>query len=91
MAKIAASCVIADMATLLSPRQLGNGVRGSAEAAIHAARKFLQNLEDGHALVKLDFTNAFNSICRDKMLEAVHDLAPSIYPLAHSAYYATVG
>ena len=60
-----------------------------AEAAVHTARKFLQNLEDGHALVKLDFTNAFNSICTDKMLEAIHDLAPSIYPLAHSAYSAS--
>ena len=65
-------CKIVDMVT-----QLGYGVRGGAEAAVHAARKFLQNLEDGHALVKLDFTNAFNSI-RRKMLEAIHDLAPSI-------------
>ena len=74
------------MATLLSSRQLSYGVRGGAEAAVHAARKFLQNLEDGHALVKQDFTNAFNSIRRNKMLEAVPDLAPSIHPLAHSAY-----
>ena len=41
MAKIAASVVIVDMATLLSSRQLGYGVRGGAEAAVHAARKFL--------------------------------------------------
>ena len=81
--------MIVDIATLFSPRDLDYGVRGGAEAAIHAARKFLQNLEDRHALVKLDFTNALNSIRRDKMLEAVHDLARSIYPLAHSAYSAS--
>ena len=37
-------------------------------------------------MVKLDFRNAFNSIRRDRMLEAVRDLAPTIYQLAHSAY-----
>ena len=73
------------MATLLSPRQLGYGVRGGAEVAIHAARKYLKDLPDEHAMVKLDFS-AFNSLRRDKMLEAVRDLAPEIYPLVYSAY-----
>ena len=67
-------------------RQLGYGVKEGAEAAAHAARKFLQNLLDGSAMVKLDFRNAFNSIRRDRMLEAVRDLAPTIYQLVHSAY-----
>ena len=76
------------MAELLSPRQLGYGICGGAEAAVHAARRFLQNLPDQHALVKLDFRNAFNSIRRDRMLEAVRDLASEIYPLVYSAYSA---
>ena len=59
----------------------------TAEAAVHADRKFLMSLPDGQAVVKLDFSNAaFNSVRRDKILEAVHDLAPEIYPLVHSAY-----
>ena len=33
------------------------------------------------ALLKLDFRNAFNSVRREKVLEAVQDLAPEIYPL----------
>ena len=37
-------------------------------------------------MVKLNFRNAFNSLRRDKMLEALHDLAPEIYPLVDSAY-----
>ena len=53
-----------------------------------ATRIFLENLEDGHALVKLDICNAFNSVCRDKMLETFQVLAPMIYPLVHSVYSA---
>ena len=88
VAKTAGLSVVDSMAELLSPRQLGYGVRGGAEAAVHAARYFLQNLSSGEVLLKLDFRNAFNSIRRDRMLEAVRDLAPDIYPLVHSAYSA---
>ena len=37
-------------------------------------------------MVKLDFCNAFNSVHRDRLLEAMHDLAPAIYPLVYSVY-----
>ena len=86
VAKIAGRMVMADMATLINPRQLGYGVKGGAEAAVHATRKYLKDLPDKHALVKLDFSNVLNSLHRDKMLEAVHDVAPEIYPLVYSAY-----
>ena len=75
-----------EMATLLSPRQLGYGVSQGAEAAVHAARFYLRNIGSNKVLLKLDFRNAFNSIRRDKMLEAVQRLAPSIYPFVHSVY-----
>ena len=71
-----------EMAQLLAPRQLGFGVSGGAEAAVHAARHYLQGMEQGHAVVKLDFTNAFNSVRRDSMLSAVKSLCPVIYPLS---------
>lgn len=86
VAKVAGLSVVVDMTALLAPRQLGYGVRGGAEAAVHAARKFLSNMDPDHALVKLDFRNAFNSIHRDSMLEAVRDLSPTIYPFVHSVY-----
>lgn len=44
------------------------------------------NLPSGHALLKLDFKNAFNSVRRDKMLKAVQELTPDIYPLVYPAY-----
>ncbi len=88
VAKVAGFSVVGDMAALLAPHQLGYGVSGGAEAAVHAARKFLSNLDPEHAIVKLDFSNAFNSIRRDSMLEAIRSHAPSIYPLVHTAYSA---
>ena len=39
-----------------------------------------------HAVVKLDFQNAFNSIHRDNTLEVTWDLAPDIFPFVHTAY-----
>ena len=43
----------------LSPLQLGFGIPLGAEAAVHAARKYLQDLSVNHSLLKLDFKNAF--------------------------------
>ena len=86
VAKIACKRVADDMAELLAPIQLGYGVRGGSEAAVHAARCFLSNMEEHQAVVKLDFANAFNSIRRDCMLEAVETFCPSLYSLVHSAY-----
>ena len=65
VAKVASFMVVEDMAVLLAPRQLGYGVKGVAEAAVHATRKFLSNMDPDCAFVKLDFRNAFNSIHRD--------------------------
>ena len=82
VAKIAGSKVVNDVTNLLAPRQLGYGISGGVEAAVHATRLYLNQLQADKALIKLDFRNAFNSVRRDKMLEAVQDLVPSIYPLS---------
>ena len=65
VAKIAGRKVLDEMTNLLAPRQLGYGVRGSAEAAVHAARRFLHGMDQKQAIVKLDFANGFNSVWRD--------------------------
>ena len=62
VAKVAGMMVMDEMAALLAPRQLGYGVRNEAEAAVHAARLYLRNLDPTIAIVKLDFQNVFNSI-----------------------------
>ena len=87
VAKNAVSKVVNDATNLLAPRQLGYGISGGVEAAVHATRRYLNQLQTDKALIKLDFRNAFNSVRRDKMLEAVQDLIPSIYPFVHSPYH----
>ena len=62
VAKVASSKVVCEMSDMLAPRQMGFGVKGGAEAAIHAARLYVANLDSSAAVVKLDFKNAFNSI-----------------------------
>ena len=87
-AKAAAARVKSPMRSLLAPRQLGYGTPRGAEVAVHAARTYLDNLPLDHVLLKLDFSNAFNSVRRDKMLIQVSELAPELLPFVHSAYSA---
>ena len=85
-AKLAGSCVMQSMGALLAPRQLGYGTPLGAEAAVHTARIYLQNLQPDSLILKLDFKNAFNCLRSDKMLLAVEEMAPELLPLVHSAY-----
>ena len=80
-AKCVGSRVLQSMGAYLAPLQLGG-----AEAAAHAARLYLNNTQPDHPLLKLDFRNAFNTLRRDKMLEAVLEYAPDLFPFVHSAY-----
>ena len=57
--KVACQLVSACAAALLAPRQLGFGVMGGTEAAVHACRRYVENMPQGHVFVKIDFTNAF--------------------------------
>ena len=74
------------MSSLHAPRQLDFGVKSGAEAAVHVARLHFHSPSPGMLVLKLDFSSAFNSIQRDKMLLAVKKLAPELYPLVQSAY-----
>ena len=78
VSKVAGSKIMGEMGMLLSPQQLGYGVKGGGEAAVHAAKLYLRDLDHTK--------NAFNSIRRDKMLKAVQELAPSLFHFVYSAY-----
>ena len=65
---------------------VGVGVSGGAEAAVHATRRYLQSMPENHIIVKLDFSNAFNALRRDSMLEAVAAKAPEIYRYVYDNY-----
>jgi len=86
VAKAACRSVQEVMVGKLAPIQLGFGVRQGAEAAAHAARSFLANLSNGEALLKIDFTNAFNTLSRDVMLEVIREELPQLYPFIDSCY-----
>ena len=85
-AKCANSFASGAVADYLAPRQLGVGVRGGAEAAAHAARKYVQASSGDSVMIKLDFKNAFNTIRRDCMLETVRDKVPEIFNFCKLAY-----
>lgn len=88
--RLASKCAshfgIAHLTSYLSPRQLGVGIPGGCEAAVHAVRRMLQSLPDDHVVAKLDFSNAFNTLQRAHMLRGVKDRLPSLYSYCHSAY-----
>jgi Reverse transcriptase (RNA-dependent DNA polymerase) len=82
--KVACSQVKEASATLLAPRQLGFGVARGAEAAVHAAGCYLENMGQGKLLIKTDLRNAFNTVCRDAILEAVAKHFPQLLPYVTS-------
>jgi hypothetical protein len=88
--RIAAKCANAHAIEMLKdylqPSQLGVGVPGGCEAAVHATRRFVESMPAGYCVVKLDFSNAFNCLHRDAMLDAVLRKVPGIYKFCHLAY-----
>ena len=73
---------------LFSPIQLGVGVPvpGGAEAAIHFLRHYVNTMGDDDILVKLNFTNAFNTQRRDSLIETIAKFIPELYCFVHATY-----
>ena len=87
-AKWANKYATAKLASHFAPIQLGVGTPGGAEAAIHAVRRYAENLPKDYiiVIVKLDFKNAFNTLRRDMMLEAIRREFPELYNFVHATY-----
>ena len=62
--------VISKKKESLSPFQLRVVVPRGTEAAVHATIRLLSQMPSDRAVVNLDFTNAFNSVRRDAVLDA---------------------
>jgi len=86
VAKTASKVVQEKMAAKMAPIQLGFGVKHGTEAAAHAARRFLDSMIPGQALLKLDFANAFNALSRDELLRTIHDDLPELLPFITTCY-----
>ena len=84
--KCASKYATLKLAPLLSPLQLGVGVPNGCEAAVHAARRFVETLQGDRAFIKLDFANAFNSLRRDCVLSAVASEIPELFDFCAASY-----
>ena len=85
-AKCANSYALSLLRPYLSPRQLGAGIPGGCEAAVHATRRFVESMPADHLVAKLDFSNAFNCLCRSRMLGEVSKRIPELYKFCHLSY-----
>ena len=67
---------------------MGVGTKLGCEATVHSVREFIHRSDEHYEniIIKLDLSNAFNSVRRDAMLKATFDHMPSIYPLAYESY-----
>lgn len=87
IAKLCNTQVMRDAVDMFKPRQLGFGVRGGAESAVHGLRRFIdESMDSDQVIVKIDFKNAFNSLHRDHMLEEVRRHFPHAADFVSSAY-----
>jgi hypothetical protein len=86
-AKCANYCAMSHLQDKLLPFQLGVNTPGGCEAVVHATRQFTSKMTVGDVVVvKVDFSNAFNCVRRDVMLQTVADELPCLYRFCHLAY-----
>ena len=85
-AKCANKYATEKLAAQLTPIQLRVGIPGSTEAAVHALRRYAEDLPNDHIIVRLNFINAFNTLRRDELLKAFWREVPKIYNFAHATY-----
>ena len=86
VAKCAVMRVNQSVKSLVIPHQLGFGVKHGAEAIVHSARIFLDNLQSNEIMIKLSFKNAFNSIYHNCVTAVVQDYVPELLMFVNSSY-----
>ena len=85
VAKCVHTHVIKRRSDELQPIQVGVGVSGGAQAAILAMRRLVIYLPDNHVVVKLNVSNAYNTIRRDTVMDTVADKIPELYRFIHAS------
>jgi hypothetical protein len=75
-----------DASQNLCPVQLGVGTKGGCEAIIHKSRDWFARAAPNQGLVQLDFSNAFNTISRQVLLDAIARHCPFFLPFAVACY-----
>jgi hypothetical protein len=86
VSKLVNTAVVQKVGSLLQPHQLGVGSSAGVEAAVFAARRFLEAAEPDYALLKLDYSNAFNSLRRDCIMEFSAMQIPEWFSYIRASY-----
>ena len=90
--RIAAKCLVArfqpEAVENLTPLQLGVGVPGAAEAVVHHYSHWRREVpaDSDNAMLLIDFANAFNTLDRGSMIDAIKSRAPQFYNYAAFCY-----
>ena len=88
--RIACKCVMRQveptLVSILTPHQLGCGVRAGVDAAVHSTRDTFSSASDSQIFLKLDIRNAFNTMRRDHIAECLRKYAPSLLITFVSCY-----
>ena len=87
--KLVARVVASKAVRLLSPHQIGVGVRGGCESIVHAVEKVLE--EDGpeKMVLQVDYTNAFNLANQNTTFQEVHQHFPELLSWVLTCYGST--
>ena len=89
VAKAAVFYLKSEIKPKLFPYQLGVSIPSGAEAIVHSARSFCVSKKqspESIAFLKVDFENAFNTIRRDKLLEAIKKEFGCVFPFLYQCY-----
>ena len=92
VAKCTSAHAINTLADDFTPIKLSVGVPGGCQAAVHATRRFLYNMPIDYIIAKLDFSNIFNCLHSDAILERANEIIPELSKFCHLAYsqYSTL-
>ena len=85
-AKLMASSLVGKAAELLSPHQLGVGVRGGCEAILHSVREVIGKGDPDQWVLQADLINAFNQADRDSAFREVEKHFPQILVWVLTSY-----
>ncbi len=85
--KILVSKCKVDINKYLEPLQIGVGSQYGAESVIHSVRALLSEKGSGRIAIKIDCTNAFNSINRNHAVGKVMELFPAMAKFTRWLYH----
>ncbi|XP_065318673.1 uncharacterized protein LOC135926672 [Gordionus sp. m RMFG-2023] len=85
-AKLVVSRILFTVSNHLCPNQLGVNVKDRCEVSLHMTRMYLQTDPSDDILIKIDFSNAFNSLKRTALFNPILTLYPEYSQFIFDCY-----